>query len=386
MHAVTHAERVTGMDHAAAVSLAEQLHGFRSLGDNCEFGFVQRYGGVEPSGLLRFAYTPMEDLIRGLRCGFADLGAPGDLHLSVSQGGAYYCHSRAYNIWANTGQAPGSAEPEALLAREYGRLAHLKRKMLDELAEGATILVRKVSDDEPEADFARLAEAVWAHGPSTLLKVTQAGPDWRPEPVRRIGERLIAGRVRRFAPTEQAWEVDLEPWMHLVDGAWALVRGRDPTDLGAGAFPEAMPLPGGLRRHAGRRPEAGFNGFTRMVDPSAFDPNGIYVFSSWVWIPADFGGERVLAAAGYARLAGRDADLARRECWQPVWASGRLTHAEREPVGLAMIGSDRDAFWSAGGRFVQGPIPEQGAEPHLPPPPKPYTGGDLWARLRARLA
>ncbi|MBE7247769.1 MAG: hypothetical protein INR63_22720, partial [Actinomycetospora chiangmaiensis] len=50
-------------DRTTAALLAERLHAFRSLGDNCEFGFVQRYGGVEPSGLLRFSYTPMEDLI-----------------------------------------------------------------------------------------------------------------------------------------------------------------------------------------------------------------------------------------------------------------------------------------------------------------------------------
>ncbi|MCJ2012600.1 hypothetical protein [Methylobacterium sp. J-076] len=374
------------MDHGAAASLARRMHGFRSLGDNCEFGFVQRYGGVEPSGLLRFAYTPMEDLIRGLRCGFADLGAPGDLHLSVSEGGAYYCHSRAYNIWANTGQAPGAIAPEPLLAREYGRLAHLKGKMLDELAAGSTVLVRKVARDEPEGDFARLAEAVWAHGPSTLLRVTEAGPGWRPEPVRRVGERLIEGRVRRFAPTARAWEVDLEPWMHLVDGAWALERGEAPTDLGAGAFPEALRLPGGLRRHAGRRRAAGFNGFTRMVDPAGFDPTAIYTFASWVWIPEAFGGERIFAASGYARLAGRDADLTLRRCWQPVWASGRLGHAAREPVGLALVGSDRDAFWSAGGRFSRGPIPGQGAPPALPTPPAPFTAQDLWARLRARWA
>ncbi|GJE36301.1 hypothetical protein [Methylobacterium persicinum] len=375
----------TGTGQAAA-ALARRLHGFRSLGDNCEFGFVQRYGGVEPSGLLRFAYTPMEDLIRGLRCGFADLGAPGDLHLTVSEGGAYYCHSRAYNIWANTGQTLGTVEAADLLEREYGRIAHLKRKMLDELSEGSLIFVRKVAAAEPEDDFARLSEAVWAHGPSVLLRVTEVGPGWRPEPARRVGDRLIEGRVRRFAPTAQAWEVDLEPWLHLIDGAWALVRDEAPTNLASGAFPEAMPIPDGLRRHAGRRRETGFNGFTRMVDAAGFDRNAVYTFTSWVWIPEGFGGERILAAAGYGRLAGCDADLSRRNCWQPVWASGRLTHAAREPIGLAMIGSGRDAFWSAGGRFSIGPIPGQGPAPPLPAPPAPYSGRDLVARLRARLA
>lgn len=376
---------MTGTPTNAAASLARRLHGFRSLGDNCEFGFVQRYGGVEPSGLLRFAYTPMEDLIRGLHEGFAALGAPGDLHLSVSQGGTYYCHSRAYNIWSNTNHTPATIEAERLLEREYGRLAHLKRKMLDELAAGSHILVRKVGRDEPEEDVERLCEAVWAHGPSTLLRVTEAGPAWEPTPPRRLGERLIEGRVRTFAPTDQAWVVDLEPWMHLADGAFALLHGEPETDLSEIAFPDALAWPGGLRLHTGRRRATDFNGFTRMLDPAGFEAETIHVYSAWVWIPRTFRGDRVFAACGYARLAGCDADLTRRESWQRVWASGRMRReAEREPVGLAMVGSDQDAFWSFGGRFTRGPIPGQGALPALPEPPAPTSIRGRVARLRSR--
>ena len=377
---------MTGIRNTAAI-LAERLHAFRSLGDNCEFGFVQRYGGVEPSGLLRFSYTPLEDLIRGLRCGFSDFGVPGDLRLSVSAGGTYYCHSLAYNIWANTGHPEGSIAPETLLEREYGRLAHLKRKMLDELADGAKILVRKTGPETAEADFARLAEAVWAHGPSTLLRVTEAGPGWTPEPARRVADRLIAGRVRRFAPVEQAWEVDLEPWLHLVDDACALVRGEEPTRLDAPAFPEVLALPGRLRRHVGRHRETALSAYTRAVDPAGFRSGAVHVFASWVWIPEDFSGTRIFAAAGYARLGWRDADLSRRGCWQRVWAAGRLRpEAAREPVGLGMIGTRRDAFWSAGARFAEGPIPGDAPAPTLRMPPARFPGRDLLGRLVPRFA
>ncbi|MDP4005553.1 hypothetical protein [Methylobacterium sp. NEAU K] len=373
--------------NAGAAALSKRLHGFRSLGDNCEFGFVQRYGGVEPSGLLRFAYTPIEDLIRGLRCGFADFGVPGDLRIAVSDGGTYYCHSLHYNIWSNTGHPAGSIDPALLLEREYGRLAHLKRKMLDDLADGSKILVRKAGREEPASAFAQLAEAVWAHGPSTLLRVTEAGPDWRPEPAQPVADRLIEGRVRRFAPTEQAWDVDLEPWLRLVDSAYALKHGEAPTNLGEGAFAEALRLRGGLRRHAGRHPEVALSAYTRAVDPATLGTDKVYVFSSWVWIPEAFGGERVFAAAGYARLGWRDADLSKRACWQRVWAAGRMrAGVDREPVGLGMIGTKRDSFWSYGARFHEGPIPEQGAPPRLPTPPARPDGLGLLARLRSRFS
>lgn len=377
---------MTGIRNAAAARLSERLHGFRSLGDNCEFGFVQRYGGVEPSGLLRFSYTPMEDLIRGLRCGFADFGAPGDLRIAVSAGGTYYCHSVAYNIWANTGHPAGSIDPEVLVEREYGRLAYLKRKMLDDLADGSKILVRKLGRDTPDSEFERLAEAVWAHGPSTLLRVTAAGPDWRPEPARRVADRVIAGQVRRFAPTEQAWEVDLEPWIHLVDSAYALAHGQAPTDLGAGAFADALTLPSGLRRHAGRHRTPALSAYTRAVDPADLGTDRAYVFSTWVWIPEAFGGERVFAVAGHGRLGWRDADLSRRGCWQRVWAAGRMRPGvDREPVGLGMIGTRQDQFWSFGARFHEGPIPEEGAAPTVRMPPARLPGRRLFDWLRSKL-
>ncbi|MGT2488462.1 hypothetical protein ACU4GA_26140 [Methylobacterium oryzae CBMB20] len=329
----------------------------------------------------------MEDLIRGLRRGFADFGVPGDLRLSVSSGGTYYCHSAAYNIWANTGHPAGSIAPETLLEREYGRLAHPgSARCWTTSPTVPKILVRKVGRDEPEADFARLAEAVWAHGPSTLLRVTEAGPRWAAEPARRVADRLIEGRVRRFAPVEQAWAVDLEPWMHLVDSAYALERGAAPTRLDAAAFPEALTLPGRLRRHVGRHRAAALSAYTRAVDPAGFRADTVHVFSSWVWIPEDFAGDRVFAAAGYARLGWRDADLSRRRCWQRVWAAGRLRpDATREPVGLGMIGTRRDGFWSAGARFAEGPIPGDEPAPELRMPPVRFPGRDLLGRLLPRV-
>lgn len=53
----------------------ELLHCFESLGDNCEFGFVQRYHGAEPSSLYRWATAPLHGVMRGLEDGWADIYA-----------------------------------------------------------------------------------------------------------------------------------------------------------------------------------------------------------------------------------------------------------------------------------------------------------------------
>jgi hypothetical protein len=47
---------------------------FESLGHNCEFGLFQRHLEAEPLGLLRFAGITLDNLLDGLRRGFADVG------------------------------------------------------------------------------------------------------------------------------------------------------------------------------------------------------------------------------------------------------------------------------------------------------------------------
>lgn len=53
----------------------ELLSRFESLGDNCEFGFIQRFHGCEPSSLLRWATAPLDGVMTGLKDQWANLYA-----------------------------------------------------------------------------------------------------------------------------------------------------------------------------------------------------------------------------------------------------------------------------------------------------------------------
>jgi hypothetical protein len=351
-------------------SLGDRLNAFRSLGGNCEFGFVQRYAEVEPSGLLRFAYTPISDLIHALDSDFSEYGAPGDLRIETTDTNYYYCASRRYNIWSNTAQAAGSIDPDELLIRQYERIAYLKRRMLEDLAAGTKILVRKTGQNETAEDFARLATALARHGPSVLLRVEEAGHSWRPEPVRQIGDRMFTGQVRRFAPQETAWDVDLEPWIRLCDSAYATIFNLPEASFYPDASADAMFVPDRLRRHRGRSREVALTSFTRAVAAEPFSSDCTYVFSTWVWIPTMSAPERILAVVGHERLRSEDADLKVRDRWQRVWAAGRFRHGVGPAaVGLGMIGTKEDRFWTSRPRLYQGPVPR--AET----PPAPFESG-----------
>ena len=363
----------------AVPGLAERMDAFRSLGGNCEFGFVQRYCGAEPSGLLRFSYTPLDDLIDALATGFERYGAPTDLVLSPTDTGVYYCRSRTYNIWSNTQRAVAGTDHDALLEHEYGRVAYLKAKMLAELASGTKLLVRKVDAGQTDADFQRLAEAVWRHGPSTLLRVREAAPGSPIEPLRRTGDRVLEGSVRRFAPGEQAWDVELESWVALCDAAYAAHAGIASTALAAAPRADAMRLPRGTTLHTAQDQGPSFSAFTKLLETKRFDPATPYVFSAWVRIPRDASPERVFAAVGRERLGWCDADLSVRGRWQRVWAAGRVGEGTDRPcVGLGLIGNSGDRFESRDWHLREGPVPDWSA----PPPPEATS---ILTRLRDRL-
>lgn len=377
------------MPSAAVADLAARMRTFRSLGGNCEFGFVQRYCGVEPSGLLRFAYTPIDALVRGLGCGFEGFGVPGDLCIEEIDTGAFYCRSERYNIWWNTMQLVGSVAPEVLLEREYGRAAHLRASFLAELAAGSHILVRTESQGETDADFARLSAALQAHGAAPLLRVKAVGAAWKPEPVRQVGPHRFEGSVRRFA-IEEAWAVDFEPWVHLCDAAYAARHDLPASALAAAPVPSPITFRTRLRYHVGKSSAGGstpgpptqdsHTSFMKAVDPAAFEPARVYVFSAWVWIPVDCTATRIFAACGLRRLAWRDADLTDRERWQRVWAAGRFEPGEAPgaPVGLGMIGGRQGGFWSCRSVCHEGALPRPVEPPRIRPQPAPARWITRW--------
>jgi len=368
------------MPGAAVPDLAARMRTFRSLGGYCEFGFVQRYCGVEPSGLLRFAYTPIDALVRGLLCRFEDFGVPGDLCIEETKTGAFYCRSNRYNIWWNTMQLVGSIAPKVLLEREYSRTKYLSSVFFEELASGSNMLVRTESQGETDADFDRLAVALQSSGASPLLRVKATGANWKPEPVRRVGDNMFEGSIRQFA-IQEAWAVDLEPWISLCDAAYA---ARHDLPVQALERPRRGPNPitfnTRLRRHVGQAVQAGHTSFMKAVDPATFDPVAVYVFSAWVWIPAECEAARIFAACGLQRLGWVDADLGIRERWQRIWAAGRFNsdEASNVPVGLGMIGGETDWFWSCRSQCHEGALPRTTNSPRVRPHPAPARWFTRW--------
>ncbi len=192
------------------------------LGDNCEFGLVQRRCGAESLGLLRWSFITAAELVRGLDAGFEGIGDPANMSYRIEGGGhpEYLIDDRSYGLRFHTFLNPTDVVESELIDRQAARLRFLRRKLLEDLAEARKIFVIKRNDPLTEAELLSVLAALRRHNAAArLLGVVLAGPDHPPGTVRVTPEGLICGYIDHFAPLATAHDVALETWLALCVNA-----------------------------------------------------------------------------------------------------------------------------------------------------------------------
>ena len=213
----------------ATVTAVEQmpLHdlmlNFESLGQNCEFGLVQRQCQAEPLGLLRFSSTPLPRLLDALEARFEGMGSAEATTVALASNGREYMVNDSrfgfvYHAWVNAGEMT----PEDLTRREARRIPFLVRKLLEDLEAGEKIFVFKGMGAVAEEEVFPLAMAIRRYGPNTLLLVNLAGGPHRAGTVEARAPGFLVGYLDRFAPGDNAHDLMLGQWVKLCREAWRL--------------------------------------------------------------------------------------------------------------------------------------------------------------------
>jgi hypothetical protein len=92
-------ELISNVAPAPELPLGELMMCFESIGENCEFGLVQRRCGAEPLGLFRFASAPLPKLLAGLEARFEGLSDPDNLEVQLSPNQReYMVHDRKFQL------------------------------------------------------------------------------------------------------------------------------------------------------------------------------------------------------------------------------------------------------------------------------------------------
>lgn len=158
----------------------ELLHCFESLGDNCEFGFVQRYHGAEPSSLYRWATAPLHGVMRGLEDGWADIYAWEHLRpwaADMAWDDQYQCAFHCALHCSRPGEdkpfefiLPEAERREAWLA-DRPKFLHLRDKTLHGLRSGHKVYVVKANAGLSFDNLLALKAALDSYSNARLLCV-----------------------------------------------------------------------------------------------------------------------------------------------------------------------------------------------------------------------
>lgn len=214
--------------HADNDALEKLMLEFESLGDNCEFGLVQRKAGAEPLGLMRFTSSSRAKLMEAVRNGFEDIE---DIEVRDDPSGEIVTTVRRYGFINHTFIL--SAQTGADLARPtlIRRHRYLRTRLLEQLAVGDKILVRKDNSPDPDTGMAELYQLLRGYGPNHLLWVVEADADHPPGSVEQIEEGLFRGHIGRLAPYDATHLFQFDTWVQLCRTTLTLARGMEPAPL-----------------------------------------------------------------------------------------------------------------------------------------------------------
>jgi tetratricopeptide (TPR) repeat protein len=193
---------------------------FESLGQNCEFGLVQRRFGAEPLALLRWTFIKPMTLIRLLEARGAGMGEPKHVELRRTAWGEHVVHDRRFGIGFHTFMTAALADPDAFLDKQAARLRWLRDRLIGDLEEAEKIFVYKPEAGTPPAHVQRILRAVRSYGGARLLCLALADERSPPGSVRDAGGGLIHGYLSVHNPVSKGrWDIPFEEWLSICRAA-----------------------------------------------------------------------------------------------------------------------------------------------------------------------
>jgi hypothetical protein len=213
-------------------SRAELFLRFESLGDNCEFGVVQRYFGANPLGLLRFTHTPPGLLRDALVAKFDGVGEPENTILFATRG-EWITQDTRYLMAMHTQLRENANERDRTFGLICRRLQYLRDKLLADLTDAQKHLVYGCRDPLLENEVRPLWQALRAYGDNHLLFVRPADDAHPPGTVRSIEDSLLIGYIDQLSVDNPSYDL----WLQMCTKADAIWSGGgevgeviDPTE------------------------------------------------------------------------------------------------------------------------------------------------------------
>ncbi|HTW52364.1 MAG TPA: tetratricopeptide repeat protein [Stellaceae bacterium] len=224
------------------IPLADLMMAFESIGERCDLGAVQRHYGCEPLDLLRFAFSPLDELIDALQNRFDGIGDVDDTGFETYEGEtllktAKYGLIFEAKIWDKgiAASFEGGAlrivrlntpkKIEAFQEHHRQQLISLKRKLIEDLEEAKRIFVHANDDRTSEDDAVELLASLRTYGgDNSLLYVRPADAAHAAGTVTKLRDGLYLGYYPRRTDFVAGEQPPFEVWRKLLQRTYRLAR------------------------------------------------------------------------------------------------------------------------------------------------------------------
>jgi hypothetical protein len=198
------------------LQLRDMMMRFEGLGNNCEFGIVQRQAGAEPMGLMRWSNTGPGRLTKMLLTRCAGVGSPEFLRLHLNPDGEYGLADTRY-FGMHTFIYAGEQEEGKLLVSLQRRLKFLSEKLIADLETGEKTFVYKqhtkpITEDEMQS----LVAAMRTYGNARLFCVQKPLTPAQDGKVEYRGNGLFVGYMSALDNNPVAGRERLDLWIDLL--------------------------------------------------------------------------------------------------------------------------------------------------------------------------
>ncbi len=208
-----------------SLEYADLFMRFESVGENCEFGFVQRYFGSEPLGLFRWGGLPFDRLLQVLANGFQDFGRAKTTELHVNaDNDEYFTRDRASGLMTHGFISRNGTSEEVAFSRLRRRLGYLRDKFLEDLAAREKIFVFTSLESLDDHAFCQLNDAMARHGAVDLLCMRMADQTHPPGTVRLVAGGPMVGHLDRLGFDGKNWNISFDVWRQVCQRAAATVE------------------------------------------------------------------------------------------------------------------------------------------------------------------
>lgn len=193
---------------------------FVSMGEDCEFGLMQRHYGLEPLGLLRWASVKPEKLAALLDDGISAIGVPANTRLTISESqGVYYLAMPQYDLAFNTMFKAHTVDEAVFIVEQNKRTKFLARQIVDQFEDGEKIFVFKQNGHVNKSAAIDLWTAIQKYGDSKLLYVAEAADDKDIGSIDVINPRLMIGALRGLGAGAEGWKIPYDAWLRICEKA-----------------------------------------------------------------------------------------------------------------------------------------------------------------------